>query len=67
MADLFPETKPPRAKRRVMMHVIDSGSRGPTDLIALFECGKCGHESKWLICQNWTEMMRGVPCPECNK
>ncbi|MCD9005167.1 hypothetical protein LDO31_02760 [Luteimonas sp. XNQY3] len=64
--DMFAELKPPRAKPRVMMHAIDSGSRGPTDVIALFECSKCGHKSDWLICANWTEMERGEPCPKCN-
>lgn len=64
MAELFP--RPPRAKARVMMHEIDSGSRGPTDVIAKFACKRCGHESQWLICENWTSVTRGEPCPICN-
>ena len=64
--DMFQSLKPPRAKRRVMMHAIDCGSRGPTDVIALFECAKCGNKSEWRICANWTDMERGEPCPNCN-
>ncbi len=64
--DLFPGTKPPRAKPRVMMHFTDIGTGMGGDLIATFECRKCGHESGWLICDNDTQVKRGEPCPKCN-
>ena len=60
--DLFPDTKPPRAKPRVMMHVIDAG-----DCIAKFECAKCGAKSEWVPIANITEGKRGIPCPTCNQ
>lgn len=65
--DLFPDTKPPRAKPRVLMHVIDAGGEGAHDVMALMQCAKCGAESEWLSFKNVTEVKRGIPCPECNK
>ncbi len=64
--DLFPGTKPPRAKPRAMMHFTDVGNGPGGDLIATFECRKCGHESDWLICDNYTQVKRGELCPKCN-
>ena len=64
----------PRAKPRVMMHVIDAGishgacaceGRGEP-CIALFKCSKCGHESEWIECDNVTEAKKGIACPICN-
>lgn len=59
--DLFPCTKPPRAKPRVLMHVIDAG-----DQIAKFKCASCGAESEWLPFSTITEAKRGIPCEACN-
>lgn len=65
--DLFPGTKPPRACRRVLMHVSDAGwdadSGGP---ICLMRCTRCGMESGWLHFDNFTEAKRGIPCEACN-
>lgn len=59
--DLFPGSKPPRAKPRVMMHVCDAG-----DCIANFKCFKCGATSGWLDVANISEAKRGIPCEACN-
>lgn len=59
--DLFPEAPVPRAKPRVMMHVIDAG----VDL-ALFECGRCGYNTDWVPYVSLSEAKRGMPCPDCN-
>lgn len=67
---LFDMPQKTRAKRRVLMHVIDAGpdtgpsDPGDTDLVRL-GCSKCGHETCWqrmLV----TEAKRGMPCPKCN-
>lgn len=63
--DLFPGTKPPRAKRRVMMHGVDHGYDGDITL-AHMVCGKCGHDADWLMFDNDSEARRGAPCPKCN-
>lgn len=53
-----------RAKRRALMHAIDAGyAHGP---MGHFVCDRCGHDADWLICDNETELRRGVPCPICN-
>ena len=55
--------KPPRAKSRIMAHMIDVGEG------ALFKCDKCGWESGWLFLgENFTvtQVKRGVPCESCN-
>ncbi|MEB1764625.1 hypothetical protein VDR48_19920 [Xanthomonas campestris pv. campestris] len=65
MADLFPGTKPPRAKRRVMMHGDDFGYDGDITL-AHMVCPKCGHCGDWMSFENDTEARRGSPCPVCN-
>jgi DNA-directed RNA polymerase subunit RPC12/RpoP len=67
--DMFP--KPPRKKRRVMMHVIDAGDHGcvyePGNThIAQFQCAKCGDKSGWIEMRTATDGRRGIPCPNCN-
>lgn len=59
----------PRAKPRVMMHVIDAG--GCDNLeggahIVVFQCGKCRHKTEWQEVQTVSEGKRGFPCPKCN-
>lgn len=63
--DLFPGTKPPRAKPRVMMHGVDFGYDGDITLGHMV-CGKCGHDDGWLMFDNDSEARRGAPCPKCN-
>ncbi len=63
IADMFPGTKPPRAKPRVMMHMIDAGYAAGQ--IGHFMCAKCGHDSDWVSATD-TELRRGIPCPVCN-
>jgi len=63
--DLFPGTKPPRAKPRVMMHGTDFGYDGDIT-IAHMVCPKCGHDADWLMFDNDTDARRGAPCPKCN-
>ena len=71
--DLFPGTKPPRAKPRTLMHVTDAGavSHGqPEDFgkpLCRMRCTKCGAESDWLIFETVTEAKRGIPCGACNR
>lgn len=74
MNDLFgPIIRPARKKARVMMHVIDAGAsdiayEGFEDGgIALYKCGKCGHESVWTPFRTISEAKRGMPCPKCNQ
>lgn len=59
--DLFPQEPIPRAKPRVMMHIIDAGAD-----LALFECGRCGYDTDWLPYGSWSDAKRGMPCPHCN-
>ena len=63
--DLFPETKVPRAKPRVMAHVFDAGCSCETNL-ARFECKRCGWQSEWLSVASISDGKRGIPCPTCN-
>ena len=64
--DLFPlASRPARAKPRKLMHVIDAGIGPASESLARFECGRCGHESDWMVC-SWSEARRGIPCPKCN-
>lgn len=65
--DMFPRPpKKPRAKPRVMAHVVDGGA----DFVR-FECKKCGWDSDWLhIEENGfkeDDFRRGIPCKPCNK
>lgn len=68
--DLF--GRPPRRRRRVMMHAIDHG-RAPgvmpgwrTAKGGHFKCARCGHDGGWLFDMTDSEVRRGVPCPVCN-
>lgn len=63
--DLFPSTKPPRAKPRVMAHIIDAGCSCESNL-ARFRCRRCGWESEWLFVASITGGKRGTPCEKCN-
>lgn len=71
--DLFPGTKPPRARPRVLMHVSDAGevSHGHAEDLGKpmcqMTCLRCGAESDWLIFETVTEAKRGIPCESCNK
>jgi len=71
--DLFPGTKSPRAKARVLMHVSDAGqchTGAAEDLgkpICVMRCTRCGAETDWLIFDTVTEAKRGIPCEACNK
>lgn len=64
MPDLF--QRPPRRPARVLMHFTDAGTGPADELLATFACRKCGHETEWLVCDNETEVKRGIPCPNCN-
>lgn len=68
--DLFPNTKPPRAKPRVMMKANDHGfcdETPDTPELGNMVCKKCGHEAGWMHFATRTDVRRGEPCPECNK
>jgi hypothetical protein len=66
--DLFPETKPPRARHRVLMHVSDARGDGPPDDVwCQMTCVRCAAETDWLLFRSVTESKRGIPCPDCNK
>jgi len=59
--ELFPDTKPPRAKPRKMAHIIDGGPDA-----VMFECS-CGWNSDWAHNNfTYTEIKRGIPCERCN-
>lgn len=70
--DLFPGTKPPRAKPRVLMHVTDSTDvhTGAADDLGKpmcrMRCTRCEAETDWLIFDTVTEAKRGIPCEVCN-
>lgn len=64
MARQFELLDKPKRRRRVMMHVADGG----IDHVR-FECGRCGHDTGWLRCEETdsvTKLKRGEPCPKCN-
>lgn len=65
--DLFPGTKPPRAKPRVLMHVSDAGDNDDGRPICVMKCRSCGAETDWLVFETITEAKRGIPCEACNK
>jgi hypothetical protein len=71
--DLFPGTKPPRAKPRVLMHVCDAGqvhTGQSEDLgkpLCRMRCVRCGSESDWLVFDTVTEAKCGIPCEACNE
>lgn len=64
--DLFPGTKPPRAKARVLMHVADAGDGGEGKPLCRMECRRCGSSTDWLVFDTVTEAKRGLPCESCN-
>ncbi len=71
MLDLFGEK--PRANRVRRMHMIDVGdchTGRAEDLgkpLARFQCKRCDTETDWLVCENATEVERGIPCENCNE
>jgi len=70
--DLFPGTKPPRRRPRVLMHVSDATgchTGAAADLgkpMCRMKCTRCGAETEWLIFDTVTEARRGIPCEACN-
>ena len=70
--DLFPDTKPPRRKPRVLMHVSDStdcqcgASEDLGKPMCVMTCMKCNAITDWLIFETVTEAKAGIPCPTCN-
>lgn len=64
--DLFPDTKPRRARPRVLMHVTDAGDGGEGKPMCVMTCRRCGAESGWLQFDSVTEAKRGIPCEACN-
>jgi hypothetical protein len=64
--DLFPGTKPPRQRPRVLMHVSDAGDGGEGKPICTMRCARCGAETDWLKLDTVTEAKRGIPCEACN-
>lgn len=70
--DLFPETKLPRARPRVLMHVSDAtvchqgAGRDLGKPMCRMQCPRCRAETDWLIFKSVTEAKRGIPCEACN-
>lgn len=70
--DLFPESLPPRARPRVLMHVSDAGVTdcGRAEDLGKprcrMSCSRCALESVWLVFDTMTEAKRGVAWPICN-
>ena len=62
---VVPPLKKERAKRRVMMHVCETGETDGKPA-ALFACRKCGHKTDWVQA-NDASAKRGIPCPTCNQ
>lgn len=63
--DLFPATKPPRAKRRVLMHMTDAGEFPDGKTCGKYHCDRCGADTGWVY-TSFTELRRGIPCLDCN-
>ena len=63
-----PEPQKPRAKPRVMMHVVDAGPGDVDDgHLVQFECPRCGNRPEdWDHVRTVSEGKRGKPCPKCN-
>jgi len=66
---LFDVEPKPRAKPRVLMHVIDAGDcgdceRGEHDV--RLRCNRCEHETDWIRLKT-ADAKCGIPCPTCNK
>lgn len=66
IADLFPDTKPPRRPRRVMAHAIDTGCGPGTTKLGHMVCSKCGWDGDWWQLDTVRELNRGIPCERCN-
>lgn len=57
----------PRAKPRKLMKCVDCGPGYDKGYeMARFQCPRCQHEGEWEQ-HTWTEIRRGIPCPNCNK
>lgn len=65
--EVEPLPKKTRKTPEKLMHVYDAGGSESGDCIAVFLCGRCGHETDWLNVGTVTAAKRGIPCPECNK
>ena len=69
--DMFPGTKPPRAKPRVMMHLRDAGQSDGRGPVYEYECGRCGHNTGWIAKPDGPRgghlHHRVHPCPNCNQ
>lgn len=65
--DMFPGTKPPRAKPRVMMTMFDAGVRGRY----MYACPKCHYKTGWIQKPDGPRgghlHHRVHPCPNCNQ
>lgn len=61
---LFPQCRRSPTHR---MHVMDAGDDEAGELIARFECNRCGATTGWEAVRNVAEGRRGLPCPTCNK
>ena len=59
--DLFPGTKPPRAKPRVMAHVFDAGCSCENN-VARFKCRRCSWQSEWMSVASISDGKRGIGC-----
>lgn len=69
VAGVVAEPPKPRAKRRVLCHVIDAGDTGGCEgheADVRFKCQKCGHETDWIRMPTASAAKRGIPCPNCN-
>jgi hypothetical protein len=67
--DLFPDTKPPRKKARVMMKGVDHSFNDDDEdnkYVGHMKCDKCGHDAGWMGFRTLTGARRGAPCPVCN-
>lgn len=67
--EMFPDLTPspaPRARRRVMAHIIDAGCNFPDGQErGVFQC-KCGWVSDWTVIESIAKGRRGIPCEKCN-
>ena len=75
MSDLF-GGKPPRKRRRYLMHVVDATDqleyfpelkKEGANHVVQFQCFRCQYETDWVGVKTITEGRRGIPCPNCNK
>ena len=68
-AELFPELRKQRQKRKVLMHYIDVGINDCVGdpQVAIMKFTKCGKESGWIPFRTVTQVKRGIPCDTCNE